>query len=699
MKILSCPVILLAACLSLAALFTACGDSNDGNVASVQDDSPTPGNPTTNNPNPSSDSCPAPTPYTIPLEGIEFDLPQQDTAIFKAIYAAGIMDNPKSTTAIAFVDANGDGLPDIYLVSGGFRLFINDGCFQFHEEELQIDGEGFGGQHIAMADFNDDGYPDFYNGKSRFLISQGSFTQFKEVAAQMGLSNSRAYVHGQVAIGDVNGDGYLDIAVGAEQIGAATRIGRPLSRMYIYRPSEDGVFENGLFESIESTDLMPDFGGVQIEACNPDVDKSVSAIMLRDLDNDGDLDLIHASQLDINPLRIQNSYPDDPCLTGNWRFGIFAWKNQLAETGSFKFAKVEPGTALPDADDDDILPEEGRLVYNHSAGYFVPVKRSMSAYVLGISDTNNTGQLDVLTAASTDPEWTAHSEYVGSKFWRNEGDWKFVASTSESNLNKMDWRYNQWAQFWGRDTVPESESSKVFCDTSFQIPICNELSAGEHGFMAGGITFGDVNNDSWIDLIYVNRHGLDGMWGFNRDVLFLNQGDGTYRPTTTDESGLALPNLAGELIDLNADGYLDYYQVARPGGSGQLPGFPIPSDAGIDRIWANTGRQEKGNWIEVSLKGLPERKLLGAKILAYDSVSGQLFGRRDYFTHQSYKVARDPSAHFGLADTFEVTVMVVLPQGETRIFCSLEANGPVTLDVSSGSLVSLDGIPLEYRCQ
>ena len=102
-----------------------------------------------------SAECPDPPPYTVPPGGIEFDLPQTDAAIFKAIYAPGIMDNISATTAAALVDATGDGLPDIYVTaSGGIKLFVNEGCFKFHEEIItidrnQADGENF--NYFALA--------------------------------------------------------------------------------------------------------------------------------------------------------------------------------------------------------------------------------------------------------------------------------------------------------------------------------------------------------------------------------------------------------------------------------------------------------------------------------------------------------------------------------------------------------------------
>jgi hypothetical protein len=654
-----------------------------------------------------ADECPYPPRYIPPEGGIDFELPESDDALFEAIYVPGLMDRDQTASA-AFVDVTGNGLPDIYLTDGSsISLFINEGCFQFREEPIFIDrnptdGLNFNFQILATADFNDDGYPDFYissngiNRRAQLLISHGSYSQFKEVAVPMGVANLGAYVRGQLAIGDVTGNGYLDIAVGAEQIGAGTALGRPLSRLYIYHPSDDGIFENGHFESIDGTDLVPDFGGVKIDECNPYVDRSVSAIMLRDLDNDGDLDMVQVSQCDMNPIRTQNISPDDPCATGNWRFGVFAWQNQLVETGTFKFEKVKPGNALPDSDDDNILPEEGQMSYDFMLGYYTPIRRAMSGYVLGIADTNNTGRLDILTAVSTDTEWQVQSEYVGSKFWRNDGDWQFADSTEESGLNKMNWNYGQWAEFWGWEAAPESVSALVFCDMSFQKPLCENLELADHNIMPGGIVFGDVNNNGWIDFIYVNRHGVDGIYGFGRDVLFLNLGDGMYRPTTTDESGLAVSNLAGELIDLNGNGHLDYYQIARPGGSGQLPGFPVPTDAGRDRVWANVAGLrgvDNASWLNVGLKGRPYRKLIGAKVFAFDSESGKFFGRRDYFTHHSYKSTRDPNAHFGLAQAAEVTLIVELPQKEVRTFCSIPTNQRVNLDVQTGNLATFDEPP------
>ena len=105
-------------------------------------------------------------------------------------------------------------------------------------------------------------------------------------AAQMGIRNEVAY-NRQPCFGDVNRDGWLDIAVGCDNIGNAMG-GVPHSRLYAFRPNGPR-FEDGTFENIGGADLVPDFGGFYH---NSSRDKAGPDINLDDLDNDGDLDVV-----------------------------------------------------------------------------------------------------------------------------------------------------------------------------------------------------------------------------------------------------------------------------------------------------------------------------------------------------------------------------------------------------------------------
>ncbi len=71
--------------------------------------------------------------------------------------------------------------------------------------------------------------------------------------------------------------------------------GVPHSRLYVFRPQGDR-FEDGHFEDIGGTDVVPDFGGFYHDSSQ---DKAGPDINLRDLDNDGDLDLVQSFHVDV----------------------------------------------------------------------------------------------------------------------------------------------------------------------------------------------------------------------------------------------------------------------------------------------------------------------------------------------------------------------------------------------------------------
>ena len=75
--------------------------------------------------------------------------------------------------------------------------------------------------------------------------------------------------------------------------------------------------------------------------------------------------------------------------------------------------------------------------------------------------------------------------------------------------------------------------------------------AGIYGSSIGfglGVTIGDVNRDGWLD-IYVSNDF------FERDYLYLNNGDGTFRESLTESMGeISLSSMGADMADVNNDG-------------------------------------------------------------------------------------------------------------------------------------------------
>ncbi|RMG73576.1 MAG: hypothetical protein D6722_03555, partial [Bacteroidetes bacterium] len=93
-------------------------------------------------------------------------------------------------------------------------------------------------------------------------------------------------------------------------------------------------------------------------------------------------------------------------------------------------------------------------------------------------------------------------------------------------------------------------------------------AAGIYGSVIGfglGVTVGDVNGDDWQD-IYVSNDF------FERDYLYLNQGDGTFREVLTEQMhSISAASMGADMADINNDGRPDLFVTEMlPGDEGRL---------------------------------------------------------------------------------------------------------------------------------
>lgn len=80
--------------------------------------------------------------------------------------------------------------------------------------------------------------------------------------------------------------------------------------------------------------------------------------------------------------------------------------------------------------------------------------------------------------------------------------------------------------------------------------------AGIYGSAIGfglGVTVGDVNNDGWDDMYISNDF-------FERDYLYINQRNGTFKETINDAMGhISMGSMGSDIADINNDGALDIF--------------------------------------------------------------------------------------------------------------------------------------------
>lgn len=146
--------------------------------------------------------------------GLDFVNPLDTTHPLKRLYAGGY-----AVGGLAIGDVTGDGLPDVYCVSGPGRdrLFVQQEplIFQDVTDEAGLENdESFWGTGVAMVDIDNDGDLDIYvcryDAPNALFINDGQ-GRFQEKAAAYGLDVRAASL--MPAFCDYDGDGDLDLYI------------------------------------------------------------------------------------------------------------------------------------------------------------------------------------------------------------------------------------------------------------------------------------------------------------------------------------------------------------------------------------------------------------------------------------------------------------------------------------------------------
>jgi hypothetical protein len=431
-------------------------------------------------------------------------------------------------TSLAVGDFNGDDHLDLAVSDGsGVSILLGNGDGTFQPPQSQpMPSVVF----VAAADFNGDGIPDLaiaqavdpqYIGSISILLGNGDGTFQIAGNYQVGVQ-AFGFLITSIAVGDLNGDGRLDLAVanaGSNSVSVLVGNG-------------DGSFQ---------------------PARNFAVDRGPVFVAVGDVNGDGIPDLVTANSFTHTTGSYANSVT---VLLGNG-------------DGTFQAARNYPAGLSPSSVAVGDYNGDGRLdlavknnwgitiLFGQGDGSFAmgpSYAASPGADILAVADFNHDGHLDL--AVASDPG--AVSLFLG------RGDGTFASAPSYPGGDYA--RAVAVGDFNGdgipdvavaNDDYPAGTVAVFLGNGDGTLRLAGTLQAGPGPV---GVAVADFNRDGYQDLLITNYYDGNGSKGSSGPQIsgvrvFLGNGDGTFQRALPYTKGLA--TLAVAVGDFNGDGFPD----------------------------------------------------------------------------------------------------------------------------------------------
>ena len=250
-----------------------------------------------------------------------------------------------------------------------------------------------------------------------------------------------------------------------------------------------------------------------------------AGVAIGDINNDGKPDIFFTSNQHDNKLYINK---------GNWKF-----EDVTEKAGLISNHKWHTGATMVDINGDGWLD-----IYVCNSGEAPGDDRSNELY---INQKDGTFKEEAHEYGLDDKGQSTQAIFFD---YDHDGDLDcFILNNSNRSVESFGYDKNlrNVRDPKNGDRLYRNDGGK-FVDVSDQAGIFGS----EIGFGLG-VTVGDLNNDGWED-IYVSNDF------FERDYLYINQHNGTFKEVINDAMGhISQGSMGSDMADINNDGYLDIF--------------------------------------------------------------------------------------------------------------------------------------------
>ena len=459
-----------------------------------------------------------------------------------------------NTMSVAWGDMDGDGDLDLAVGNGDYNLadednhllvnqiFENNGEGKF-TLAVSLTSELSDTRSVAWGDMNGDGYLDLAVGNYRVenLIYINNGNDNNRFTTLITLPNSADTRTRSVAWGDMDGDGDLDLAVGNLE-----------AHNQIYINNGDGRFTSNQLPGINDT----------------------TSVAWGDMDNDGYLDLAVGNWKQEDQIFRNEIISEERTLTLIWQSQFS--DDVISETNSIAWGDMD-GDGDLDLAVGNGARKENQIYINHSTNSNQDESTLFETIVLESTDQKNTesvawgdidndGDLDLIVGngGGSNPYGQA------SKVYKNIGFTNYLTESSALSEIISHTRSIAWGDIDGDGDLDLAvgnydEENQIFENdgngnfTSYQL-----LENNNQITKTNSVAWGDMDNDGDLDLAI----GNDG----SKNQVFENDGFGNFsEKIQNEEHGWSVNGNTKTMVwgDIDNDGDLDL-AVGNDGGENQI---------------------------------------------------------------------------------------------------------------------------------